>query len=129
MRCSADHLSAYGYERNTSPYLKDLIANNKAVKVSKCYSTCANTLCGVTSILLSRTWEDCAVNGFNLIGLLHDNGYHTYTLISGAHKEWYNMAKFYSDDCTMYYDGKQSGKYYFKDDRVLLEGLDRVGGI
>ena len=36
------------------------------------------------------------------------------------------MAKFYSDDCTMYYDGKQSSKYYFKDDRVLLEGLDRV---
>ena len=122
----ADHMSAYGYERNTSPYLKELIATNKAVKIDKCYSTCANTLCGVTSILLSRTWEDCAVNGFNLIGLLHDNSYHTYTLISGAHKEWYNMAKFYSDDCTMYYDGKQSSKYYFKDDRVLLEGLDRV---
>lgn len=122
----ADHLSAYGYGRNTSPYLKQLIADHKAVKVDKCYSTCASTLCGVTSILLSRTWEDCAMNGFNVIGLLHDNGYHTYTLISGAHKEWYNMAKFYSDDCTMYYDGKESKKYYFKDDRVLLEGLDRV---
>ncbi|MCW3125064.1 MAG: hypothetical protein JWO03_722 [Bacteroidetes bacterium] len=122
----ADHLSAYSYERNTSPYLKQLIDDHKAVKVDKCYSTCANTLCGVTSILLSRTWEDCAVNGFNVIGLLHDQGYHTYTLISGAHKEWYNMAKFYSDDCTMYYDGKQSQKYYFKDDRVLLEGLDKV---
>jgi glucan phosphoethanolaminetransferase (alkaline phosphatase superfamily) len=122
----ADHLSAYGYERNTSPYLKQLIADHKAVKVDKCYSTCASTLCGVTSILLSRTWEDCAVNGFNVIGLLHDNGYHTYTLISGAHKEWYNMAKFYSDDCTMYYDGKESKKYYFKDDRVLLEGLEKV---
>ena len=35
------------------------------------------------------------------------------------------MAKFYSDDC-IYYDGKDSKKYYFKDDRVLLEGLDEI---
>lgn len=122
----ADHLSAYGYSRHTSPYLDSLIRSGHAVRVDKCYSTCASTLCGVTSILLSREWEDCAVNGFNIIGLLHDQGYHTYTFISGAHKEWYNMAKFYSDDCTMYFDGKDSRKYYFKDDRVLLEGLDKV---
>ncbi|MBS1617933.1 MAG: sulfatase [Bacteroidetes bacterium] len=122
----ADHLSAYGYSRHTSPYLDSLIRSGHAVRVDKCYSTCASTLCGVTSILLSREWEDCAVNGFNIIGLLHDQGYHTYTFISGAHKEWYNMAKFYSDDCTTYFDGKDSRKYYFKDDRVLLEGLDKV---
>jgi len=36
------------------------------------------------------------------------------------------MAKFYSDDCD-YYDGKDAKKYYFKDDRVLLEGMDRIG--
>jgi len=35
------------------------------------------------------------------------------------------MAKFYSDDC-VYYDGKDSKKYYFKDDRVLLEGMDGI---
>ncbi|MBS1623243.1 MAG: sulfatase-like hydrolase/transferase [Bacteroidetes bacterium] len=122
----ADHLSAYGYERCTSPYLDSMIRSGHALRVDRCYSTCASTLCGVTSILLSREWEDCAVNGFNIIGLLHDQGYHTYTFISGAHKEWYNMAKFYSDDCTMYFDGKDSKKYYFKDDRVLLEGLGKV---
>lgn len=122
----ADHLSAYGYGRPTSPWLDSMVHSGRALRVDRCYSTCASTLCGVTSILLSREWEDCAVNGFNIIGLLHDQGYHTYTFISGAHKEWYNMAKFYSDDCTMYFDGKDSKKYYFKDDRVLLEGLDKV---
>ena len=121
----ADHLSAYGYKRKTSPFIDGLITSGKAVKVSRCYSTCSNTLCGVTSILLSRTWNECAVNGFNIIGLLHDQGYQTHALISGAHREWYNMAKFYSDDC-QYYDGKDSKKYYFKDDRVLLEGMDRI---
>jgi glucan phosphoethanolaminetransferase (alkaline phosphatase superfamily) len=121
----ADHLSAYGYKRKTSPFLDELIEAHKAVKVDRCYSTCSNTLCGVTSILLSRTWNECAVNGFNIIGLLKDKGYHTHALISGAHKEWYNMAKFYSDDCD-YYDGKDAKKYYFKDDRVLLEGMERV---
>ena len=121
----ADHLSAYGYQRKTSPFIDALIDSGRAVKVSRCYSTCSSTLCGVTSILLSRTWNECAVNGFNIIGLLHDQGYQTHALISGAHKEWYNMAKFYSDDC-IYYDGKDSKKYYFKDDRVLLEGLDEI---
>jgi glucan phosphoethanolaminetransferase (alkaline phosphatase superfamily) len=122
----ADHLSAYGYQRATSPFIDSLIHIHQAAKVSRCYSTCACTLGGVTSILLSRTWNECAVNGFNIIGLLKDQKYHTYAFISGAHKEWYNMAKFYSDDCDLYFDGKDSKKYYFKDDRVLLEGLDRV---
>jgi glucan phosphoethanolaminetransferase (alkaline phosphatase superfamily) len=121
----ADHLSAYGYKRKTSPFIDGLIGSGKAVKVKRCYSTCSSTLCGVTSILLSRTWNECAVNGFNIIGLLRDHGYHTYALISGAHREWYNMAKFYADDC-QYYDGKDSKKYYFKDDRVLLEGMDGI---
>ena len=65
------------------------------------------------------------MNGFNIVALLHDRGYQTHALISGAHREWYNMAKFYSDDCS-YYDGKDSKKYYFKDDRVLLEGMDAI---
>jgi glucan phosphoethanolaminetransferase (alkaline phosphatase superfamily) len=123
----ADHLSAYGYKRKTSPFLDGLLAEGKAVKAERCYSTCACTLCGVTSILLSRTWNESAVNGFNLVGLLHDRGYHNYALISGAHKEWYNMAKFYSDDCD-YFDGKDAKRYYFKDDRVLLEGMERIHG-
>ncbi len=121
----ADHLSAYGYRRKTSPFLDSLIDSKHAVKIDRCYSTCSCTLCGVASILLSRTWNDCAVNGFNIIALLHDRGYQAHALISGAHKEWYNMAKFYADDCS-YYDGKDSKKYYFKDDRVLLEGLDEI---
>ena len=122
----ADHLSAYGYGRKTSPFIDSMIHSGKAAKVHRCYSTCACTLCGVPSILLSRTWQSCAINGFNLIGLLHDQGYPTYAIISGAHHDWYNMAKFYSDDCTMYFDGKESAQYYFKDDRLLLEGLERV---
>ena len=122
----ADHLSAYGYGRPTSPFIDGLINSGKAARVKHCISTCSCTLCGVPSILLSRTWNDCAVNGFNIIGLLKDHGYHTYAIISGAHQEWYNMAKFYSDDCDIYFDGKQSKHYYFKDDRVLLEGMDRV---
>jgi len=121
----ADHLSAYGYTRNTSPFIDSMIHSGKAVKVDRCFSTCASTICGVSSILLSRTWNECAVNGFNIVALLHDRGYQTHALISGAHREWYNMAKFYSDDCS-YYDGKDSKKYYFKDDRVLLEGMDAI---
>jgi glucan phosphoethanolaminetransferase (alkaline phosphatase superfamily) len=122
----ADHLSVYGYGRATSPYLQQLYDSHQLARADHCLATCACTLCGVPSILLSRTWEDCAIGDWSIMGLMHDYGYSTYAIISGAHRDWYNMAKFYSDDCTRYYDGKESKQYYFKDDRVLLEGLGQI---
>jgi glucan phosphoethanolaminetransferase (alkaline phosphatase superfamily) len=122
----ANHLSTYGYARNTSPFLKKLQDEKKTVQVKTALSTCACTTCGVPSILLSRDWKDCTVQGFNVIGLLKDKGFDVFAFVSGAHKEWYNLAKFYSDDCNLYFDGKDSKKYYFKDDRVLQEGLESI---
>jgi hypothetical protein len=109
----------------TSPFIGSLIDSGRAVKVDRCFSTCACTTCGVASILLSRTWNDCSYQGFNIIALLHDHGYSTYAFLSGSHRNWYNMPKLYSDDCTVY-DGRDAKKYYFNDDRVLLEGLKDV---
>lgn len=122
----ADHLPMYGYERNTSPFLNELYKNGKLKKVDYCMTTSASTTCGIPSLLLSRRWKDCAVDGFNLFKLLHSEGFKTHAIIAGAHKEWYNLAKFYSDDCDFYFDGKDSKKYYFKDDRVILEGLEKA---
>ena len=122
----ADHLPMYGYERNTSPFLNELYKNAQLKKIDNCITTSASTTCGIPSLLLSRRWKDCAVDGFNLFILLHSQGFKTHAIIAGAHKEWYNLAKFYTDACDFYFDGKDSKKYYFKDDRVILEGLDKA---
>lgn len=122
----ADHLPMYGYGRNTSPFLNELYKNQQLKKIAYCITTSASTTCGIPSLLLSRRWKDCAVDGFNLFKLLHAEGFKTHAIIAGAHKEWYNLAKFYTDDCDFYFDGKDSKKYYFKDDRVILEGLEKA---
>jgi glucan phosphoethanolaminetransferase (alkaline phosphatase superfamily) len=121
----ADHLSMYGYNYITTPFLDSLFKANKLTAINNCLSTSASTTVGIPSLLLSRRWKDCDINGFNLIKLLKKAGYNTHAIVSGAHKEWYNLAKFYTDDCDTYFDGKNSSQYYFKDDRVILEGLDR----
>lgn len=121
----ADHLSMYGYEQNTSPFLDSLFKSKKLIAINNCLSTSASTTAGIPSLLLSRRWKDCAINGFNLIKLMKKVGYNTHAIIAGAHKEWYNLAGFYAEDCDSYFDGKNSAQFYFKDDRVILEGLER----
>ncbi len=122
----ADHMPMYGYERNTAPFLNELYKNQQLKKIAFCVTSSASTTCGIPSLLLSRRWKDCAVDGFNLFKLLHAKGFKTHAIIAGAHKEWYNLAKFYTDDCDFYFDGKDSKNYYFKDDRVILEGLEKA---
>lgn len=122
----ADHLGCYGYARNTSPFLSELVKDKKAVLVRDVYASGAATVVGVPSLLLSRYWPGCSPYGFNLVKLLHHAGYGTHVLVSGAHREWYNIASFYLHDCDSYFDGKDSKQYYFKDDRVLTEGLQGI---
>jgi|GEM_PF-1176851 len=118
----ADHLSAYGYARQTTPFIDELLRTKKAAKVDRCYATCSCTLCGIPSTLLSRTWSDCSPYGFNIIGLLKDRGYSTYAMLSGAHMDWYEMPRIYAADCRVY-DGHESKKHYFNDDRVVLDDI------
>ncbi|MFN8276839.1 MAG: sulfatase [Chitinophagales bacterium] len=122
----ADHTTPYGYTRNTTPFLQELIREKKAVAVEQVIASGASTVIGVPSLLLSRYWGGCSPYGFNLIKLLHAQGFQTHVLVSGAHRDWYNLAAFYQNDCDSYFDGKDSKKYYFKDDRVLEEGLAQV---
>jgi hypothetical protein len=39
-------------------------------------------------------------------------------------KAWYNIAGTYARDCDYYFDGMDAQKHYFKDDRVVLEGIE-----
>ncbi|MFN8309406.1 MAG: sulfatase [Chitinophagales bacterium] len=119
----ADHLGVYGYGRNTSPFLNHLVENQQAIAVRDVYASGAATVIGVPSLLLSQYATACSPYGFNLVKLLHAAGYNTHVLVSGAHREWYNIASFYLNDCDSYFDGKDSKLFYFKDDRVLKEGL------
>ncbi|MFN8316583.1 MAG: sulfatase [Chitinophagales bacterium] len=120
----ADHLSMYGYARNTTPFLNQLYSKGEIQKIENCISTSASTICGIPSLMQSKEWKSCTYDGFTLFKLFKKQGYQTSAIIAGAHKAWYNIAGTYARDCDYYFDGMNAQKHYFKDDRVVLEGIE-----
>ena len=120
----ADHLPMYGYDRSTTPFLSQLYAKGQMQKIESCISTSASTICGIPSLMQSKEWKSCTYDGFTLFKLFKKQGYQTSAIIAGAHKAWYNIAGTYVRDCDYYFDGMDAQKHYFKDDRVVLEGLE-----
>lgn len=120
----ADHLPMYGYTRNTTPFLNQLYTQGRIQKIENCISTSASTVCGIPSLMQSKEWKNCTYDGFTLFKLLKKQGYQTAAIIAGAHKTWYNIAGTYIRDCDYYFDGMNAQKHYFKDDRVVVEGIE-----
>jgi len=122
----ADRMQAYGYARETTPFLASLVDSGRMKKVKDAFSTCSESFCGITSTLGSREFQDISAETFQLQDVLHDEGYQTWFLLSGNHRAWNGLPRFYhATDSTMF-DGSQTERYTMDDDRLVLEGLERV---
>jgi glucan phosphoethanolaminetransferase (alkaline phosphatase superfamily) len=121
----ADHTGVYGYHRQTTPFLSDMLKSGKLKKVDFATSTCAESNCGIISTLASKTLPNVVPQNFKLYDLLHDLGYATHLILSGNH-DWRGLRELYGREHTSYFEGRDSRRYGPADDRALLEGLDRV---
>ncbi len=121
----ADHLQLYGYDRETSPFLNRLSATGKLKQVRLAMATCPDSVCGISSILASKSFGSLVPENFALHELLFDQGYDVNFILSGDH-QWFGLRKFYGDDLTLYFDGTSSRQYVPTDDRLLFEGLEQV---
>jgi glucan phosphoethanolaminetransferase (alkaline phosphatase superfamily) len=122
----ADHLPIYGYQRPTTPFLSGLQQQGKLHRVDFATSTCAESNCGILATLFSKTLRHQVAEGFSLFTLLKDQGYDTHFVLSGNH-DWMGQREMYGDELTSYFDGRDSSRYGWSDDRVLTEGLERIG--
>lgn len=122
----ADHLPLYGYTRPTTPFLSQLQRDGKLRRVEFATSTCAESNCGILSTLFSKTLRHQVVEDFSLFALLKDQGYDTHFVLSGNH-DWMGQRQMYGDELTSYFDGRNSTRYGWADDRVLVEGLEQIG--
>src|SRR6185436_525362 len=122
----ADHTQVYGYQRPTTPFLASLLAAGKLRRVEFATSTCAESNCGILSTLFSKTLRHQVVEDFSLFALLKDQGYDTHFVLSGNH-DWMGQRAMYGNELTSYFDGRDSTRYGWSDDRVLVEGLERIG--
>ncbi|HWQ31768.1 MAG TPA: sulfatase-like hydrolase/transferase [Blastocatellia bacterium] len=123
----ADHLSFYGYERQTTPFLSRLQAEGRLRRVDEVRSDCNCTPCGVLSSLASRQCDDLGHGMFMLHDLLRDQGWRTNFILSGWHEVWYDLRELYGHSIDYYFEGTQTRRYLPDDDRLLLEGLEQVG--
>lgn len=121
----ADHMQVYDYDRSNTPFLAGLLKTGRLRKVELAMSTCADTSCGVAATLSSKLLEKQIPLSYNLPDLLHDQGYETYFILSGSHR-WYNLKSSYATHFTYYFDGAESARFDWNDDRVIAEGLERV---
>ncbi|HZS43932.1 MAG TPA: sulfatase-like hydrolase/transferase [Blastocatellia bacterium] len=122
----ADHMSIYGYQRPTTPFLKSLLESGRLRKVEMATSTCAESNCGILSTMSSKTLRGLVPQDFKLYNLLHDQGYNTYMILSGNH-DWHGLRDSYGkEEFSYYYEGVSSTKYSWNDDQLIFEGLEKV---
>jgi glucan phosphoethanolaminetransferase (alkaline phosphatase superfamily) len=122
----ADRMQVYGYERPTTPFLSQLVQDGRMKKVDAAFSSCSESFCGITSTLASREFRDISARTFQLQDVLRDEGYQTWFLLSGNHSAWNGLPQFYRASDGTFFDGSQTRRYTMDDDRVVLEGLERV---
>ncbi len=122
----ADHMQVYGYQRPTTPFLSSLVQSGRMKRVGAAFSTCSESLCGITSTLSGREFRDISARDFQIQDVLRDQGYQTWFLLSGNHRAWNGLPQFYHADDGTFFDGSQTERYTMDDDRLVLEGLERV---
>jgi len=122
----ADRMQVYGYQRPTTPFLSQLVHGGRMKKVEAAFSTCSESFCGITSTLAGREFRDISARTFQLQDVLRDEGYQTWFLLSGNHSAWNGLPNFYHSSDETFFDGSQTERYTMDDDRLVLEGLERV---
>jgi glucan phosphoethanolaminetransferase (alkaline phosphatase superfamily) len=121
-----DYMQIYGYERPMTPFLDRLRQSGRLSVAKLALATCPDSPCGVSSIMTSKAFGSLVPQNFKLHELLFDRGYAVHFILSGDHREWFDMKSFYGKDLTTYFDGHSSGEYGMSDDRLIFEGLERV---
>lgn len=122
----ADHLRAYGYERDTTPFLTKLFDDGRLKRVRFAVSTCSETACGVLSTFASKNYSSLTPGNFKLYDLLFDQGYKVWFVLSGNHTAFYDLKRSFGESINLYFDGSRAQRYPPNDDRLIFEGLERV---
>jgi hypothetical protein len=122
----ADRMQVYGYPRPTTPFLSQLAQDGRMKRVDAAFSSCSESFCGITSTLASREFRDISARTFQLQDVLRDDGYRTWFLLSGNHSAWNGLPLFYRASEETFFDGTKTQRYTMDDDRLVLEGLERV---
>ncbi len=124
----ADHLSFYGYDRKTTPFLDSLYQDGHLSYVKNSFSTSNNTIGGIAGMFYSKDWDKFGYNGLNIPKFLRKVGYKNYAFLTGFHKEWYGLSALYRNDCDVYYESSMNyeDRFSVDDDFKTLEVIKKA---
>jgi len=117
-----DHMSLYGYARETTPHLDQLARTREVRKVDFVHASCADTSCGMLSMSSSKFPRQFSFKPFTLQQVMRRNGYRVHMILGGDHTKFYGLRDFYGEVDT-FYDGAQATGYFMNDDQLVLDRL------
>lgn len=116
-----DHLGVNDYERETTPFLSELMATGKLTLIDNAHSTCSESFCGIASVLASRPYYQISSDNFKLNNALRRNGYKVRYNLSGDHRTWRFLWDFYGDEVDTKSDPVDRGEGDSSDDRSMIQ--------
>jgi glucan phosphoethanolaminetransferase (alkaline phosphatase superfamily) len=120
-----DHMSLYGYARDTTPNLRRLERSGMIRKLSSMRAVCASSACGVLGIIGSKFVHQLSYRPFTLHEALKRHGYRVHLVLSGDHTSFYDLKAVYGD-VDSYFDGHGMRKLkHMNDDLPVLERLEQ----
>jgi glucan phosphoethanolaminetransferase (alkaline phosphatase superfamily) len=116
----ADHMSANGYFRNTTPYIDSLLSTGVARTLNPVTSVCAESICGLMAIAQSRYVHQFYENPITMHEVLRMHGYNIRMILGGDHTNFYHLKDSFGA-VDEYFDGSMASDYYMNDDQLVVD--------
>lgn len=119
----SDHLPAYGYHRNTTPFLDSMVRSKAMAYVKNSFSTSTNTIGGISGLFYSKPWNNFNYSQLNLMQYFRISGFSTYAFLTGYHSGWYGLSAMYRQHCDNFYESTSAYDVATDDDLITLEKI------
>jgi glucan phosphoethanolaminetransferase (alkaline phosphatase superfamily) len=121
-----DHMSLFGYPRQTTPYLEQRRRNAWFLS-DRVYSSCAESFCGIASLLSGRFLHQLPSKPITIHETLKHYGYERRFLLSGDHDNFYQLADaLYGARAEQIDTEEKRSMRYINNDHALLGFSDQL---
>jgi glucan phosphoethanolaminetransferase (alkaline phosphatase superfamily) len=122
-----DHMSQYGYARDTTPHLQRLVTDKNIVirHAPQMRASCSESACGLFSLASSRFFHEVSSRPFTLQQVLKTHGYQINMIMGGDHTNFYGLRELYGE-VDFFIDGSDPSAKYSNADRWLVEQTKKL---
>ena len=120
----ADHMSVYGYERETTPLLSEWVAKHGAV-IKNNLSICSESVCGLVSAMSGQRERDLTDRSFVHNYLKENADYTNYFFLTGSF-DYGRIDAVLKQDVDFLSRADREPSYNIHDDNIILDGIQQI---